>query len=175
MTRRPAALAALVILLAGAEAMAAGTKSKPTFDVVEAPVAVEFCAGVDADGVVVVVVEPGWLWVVVEVDATEIVDRILGVLAQGVTSLTHMDEVAVASSGAGQRPRQFEFVRRAELRPVLEQAFADGRDALERQARAQAPQRAASPARGSAAASAWSATGISTTSRSRNRSASGPP
>jgi hypothetical protein len=35
---------------------------------VEAPVAVEFCAGVDADGVVVVVVEPGWLWVVVEVD-----------------------------------------------------------------------------------------------------------
>jgi hypothetical protein len=35
---------------------------------VEVPVAVEFCAGADADGVVVVVVEPGWLWVVVEVD-----------------------------------------------------------------------------------------------------------
>jgi hypothetical protein len=33
----------------------------------EVPVAVEFCAGVDADGVVVLV-EPGWLWVVVEVD-----------------------------------------------------------------------------------------------------------
>lgn len=35
----------------------------------EVPVAVEFCAGVDVDvdGDVVVVVEPGWLWVVVEV------------------------------------------------------------------------------------------------------------
>ena len=70
--------------------------------------------------------------VVVEADATEIVDRILGVLAQGATSLSRMDEVAVASSGAGPRPRQFEFVHHGELRPVLEQAFADGRDALER-------------------------------------------
>ena len=70
--------------------------------------------------------------VVVEADATEIVDRILGVLAQGATSLSRMDEVAVASSGGGPRPRRFEFVHHAELRPVLEQAFADGRDALER-------------------------------------------
>jgi hypothetical protein len=68
---------------------------------------------------------------VIEVDATEIVDRIFGVLAQGATSLSRMDDVA-ASSGAAPRPRQFEFVHSAELRPVLEQTFADSRDALER-------------------------------------------
>ena len=70
--------------------------------------------------------------VVVEADATEIVDRILGVLAQGAASLSRMDDVAAASSGAGPRPRRFEFVHNAELRPVLERAFADSRDALER-------------------------------------------
>jgi hypothetical protein len=70
--------------------------------------------------------------VVFEADATEIVDRILGVLAQGATSLSSMDDVAAASSGAPPRPRQFEFVHNAELRPVLERAFADSRDALER-------------------------------------------
>lgn len=69
--------------------------------------------------------------VVVEADATEILDRILGVLAQGVTSLSSMDDVA-ASSGTAPRPRLFEFVHNAELRPVLEQTFADSRDALER-------------------------------------------
>jgi hypothetical protein len=70
--------------------------------------------------------------VVVEADATEIVDRILGVLAQGARSLSRMDDVAAASSGAAPRPRQFEFVHNAELRPVLEQAFDDSRAALER-------------------------------------------
>ena len=70
--------------------------------------------------------------VVVEADATEIVDRILDVLAQGATSLSRMDDVAAASSGAAPRPRQFEFVHNAELRPVLERAFADSRDAFER-------------------------------------------
>ena len=69
--------------------------------------------------------------VVVEVDATEIVDRILDVLAQGATSLSSMDDVA-ASSGAAPRPRQFEFVHNADLRPVLEQTFDDSRDALGR-------------------------------------------
>ena len=68
---------------------------------------------------------------VIEVDATEIVDRIFGVLAQGATSLSRMDDVA-ASSGAAPRARQFEFVHNAELRPVLEQTFADSCDALER-------------------------------------------
>ncbi len=69
--------------------------------------------------------------VVLEADATEIVDRILDVLAQGVTSLSRMDDVT-AASGAPQRPRQFEFVHNAELRPILERVFADSRDALER-------------------------------------------
>lgn len=70
--------------------------------------------------------------VLVEADATEIVDRVLDVLAQGVASLSRMDEVEAASSGAGPRPRRFEFVRNAELRPVLERALDDSRDALDR-------------------------------------------
>jgi hypothetical protein len=70
--------------------------------------------------------------VVLEADAMEIVDRILGVLAQGVASLSRVDDVAAASSGAAPRPRRFEFVHNAELRPVLEQAFADSRGAFER-------------------------------------------
>ena len=70
--------------------------------------------------------------VVVEADATEIVDRILDVLAQGATSLSRMDDVAAASSGGAPRPRQFEFAHNVELRPVLERAFADSRDAFER-------------------------------------------
>jgi hypothetical protein len=70
--------------------------------------------------------------VVVEAEATEIVDRIVGVLAEGAASLSRMDDVEAASSGAAPRPRQFEFVHNAELRPVLEQTFADSRDAIER-------------------------------------------
>ena len=70
--------------------------------------------------------------VVVEADATEIVDRILDVLAQGASSLSRMDDVEAASSGAAPRPRRFEFVHNAELRPVFEQAFDDSRDALAR-------------------------------------------
>ena len=70
--------------------------------------------------------------VVVEAETTEIVDRILGVLAAGVASLSRMDDVEAASSGAPPRPRQFEFVHHAELRPVLEQSLANSRDALER-------------------------------------------
>jgi hypothetical protein len=76
-------------------------------------------------------VRPARGGVVVEVDPAEIVDRILGVLAQGATSLSRMDDVA-ASSGTAPKPRQFEFVHNADLRPVLEQTFADSRDALER-------------------------------------------
>jgi hypothetical protein len=70
--------------------------------------------------------------VVVEADTAEIVGRILDVLAQGVASLSRMDDVAAASSGEGPRPRRFDFVRNAELRPVLERAFDDSRDALDR-------------------------------------------
>jgi hypothetical protein len=70
--------------------------------------------------------------VVVEVDSTEIVDRILEVLAQGAASLSRMDDVEAASTGAAPRPRRFDFVHNAELRPVLEQAFDDSHNALER-------------------------------------------
>jgi hypothetical protein len=70
--------------------------------------------------------------VIVEAEAGEIVDRILDVLAQGAASLSSMDAVAAASTGAPPRPRRFEFVRNPELRPVLEQAFDDSRDAFER-------------------------------------------
>jgi hypothetical protein len=70
--------------------------------------------------------------VVVEADSTEIVDRILDVLAQGATSLSRMDDVEAASTGAAPRPRRFDFVHDAALRPVLEQAFDDSRGALER-------------------------------------------
>ena len=69
--------------------------------------------------------------VVVEVDETEIVERILAVLAQGAASLSRMDENA-SSPGAAPRPRQFEFVHDADLRPVLEQTFANSRDAFDR-------------------------------------------
>jgi hypothetical protein len=68
--------------------------------------------------------------VVVEADAMEIVERIIGILNEGATSLSRMD--GGESSGAAPRPRQFEFVRDEKIRPVLEQAFADSRAALER-------------------------------------------
>src|SRR5437870_3615921 len=42
--------------------------------------------------------------VVVDADPAEIVDRILGVLAQGAASLSRMDEVAAASSDGAPRP-----------------------------------------------------------------------
>jgi hypothetical protein len=70
--------------------------------------------------------------VVVEAEAGEIVDRILDVLAQGAASLSSMDAVAAASTGAPPRPRRFEFVRNAQLRPVLERAFDDSRGAFDR-------------------------------------------
>jgi hypothetical protein len=68
---------------------------------------------------------------IVEADATDIVDRILRVLDQGATALLDMDGVA-ASSVAAPSPRRFDFVHNAELRPILEQVFADSRDAFER-------------------------------------------
>jgi hypothetical protein len=70
--------------------------------------------------------------VIVEADETEIVDRILDVLAQGASSLSRMDDVEAASAGAAPRPRRFEFVHNPELRPVFEQAFDDSHRALER-------------------------------------------
>ena len=63
----------------------------------------------------------------------EIVSRLVGVLEQAVTTLSRMRDgqlVSTASEVAPQ-PRRFEFVHNAELRPVVEQAYADSRDALD--------------------------------------------
>jgi hypothetical protein len=69
---------------------------------------------------------------VVEANVGEIVDRILDVLEQAGASLFRMDDVAVASSTEVPARRRFDFVHNPELRPVLEQAFDDSREALER-------------------------------------------
>lgn len=67
---------------------------------------------------------------VLEADATEIIDRIITVLAEGAASLSRMEDVTVSSTETP-RPRKFEFVHNTELRPVLEQTFDDSREALE--------------------------------------------
>ena len=62
----------------------------------------------------------------------EIVQRLLGVLAQAVASLSRKDDGAIFSaSTAAPAPRRFDFVHNIELRPVLEQANTDSRTALE--------------------------------------------
>jgi hypothetical protein len=67
---------------------------------------------------------------VVEATATEIVDRILDVLAQARTSLSGLDG-PTATAPAGPPLRRFEFVHNPQLRPVLAQAFVDSARALE--------------------------------------------
>jgi hypothetical protein len=71
--------------------------------------------------------------VIEAVAPAEIVERLIGVLDQAVLSLSRMGEgqSASASPAAAPLPRRFEFVHNAELRPVLEQAYIDSRDALE--------------------------------------------
>src|SRR5262249_35544943 len=56
---------------------------------------------------------------------------VLDVLARGAASLAQVDDAA-ATPTAAPRPRLFEFVRNAAIRPVLDQAFADSGDAFER-------------------------------------------
>jgi hypothetical protein len=66
-------------------------------------------------------------------EPAEIVNRLVDVLKQAVASLTQMGDSpgVAASSEAAPAPRRFEFVHNTELRPVLEQAYADSRRALE--------------------------------------------
>lgn len=63
----------------------------------------------------------------------EIAERLVGVLDQAVLSLSRMgaEQAFPASPQAAPLPRRFDFVHNVELRPVLEQAYADSRDALE--------------------------------------------
>lgn len=62
----------------------------------------------------------------------EIIARLLGVLEQAVASLSRREEVSISTgSSEAHAPRRFEFVHNTELRPVLEQAYADSRRAFE--------------------------------------------
>lgn len=63
----------------------------------------------------------------------EILQQLLAVLDQAVASLTHSDESAISSASSQQpAPHRFDFVHNPEIRPVLEQAYADSRTALEK-------------------------------------------
>ncbi len=61
----------------------------------------------------------------------EIVKRLLGVLEQAVGALSRMDDGPVISASSEAPPRRFDFVHDHELRPVVEQAYADSRRALD--------------------------------------------
>lgn len=62
----------------------------------------------------------------------QIINRLLGVLEQAVGSLSRMEDGPVVSaSPEAPPPRRFDFVHDPELRPVVEQAYTDGRRAFE--------------------------------------------
>jgi hypothetical protein len=71
--------------------------------------------------------------VIETVAPAEIVERLVGVLDQAVLSLSRMSDGQSGSTSpaAAPLPRRFEFVHNVELRPVVEQAYTDSRDALE--------------------------------------------
>jgi hypothetical protein len=71
--------------------------------------------------------------VVEGVAPAEIVGRLIGVLEQAVTSLSGMRDGQVASplSEAAPSPRRFDFVHNPEIRPVVEEAYAESRRALD--------------------------------------------
>jgi hypothetical protein len=71
--------------------------------------------------------------VIEAVAPAEIVERLFGVLEQAIDSLTRMNDASgeSASPAAAPLPRRFDFVHNVELRPVLEQAYAASRDALQ--------------------------------------------
>jgi hypothetical protein len=71
--------------------------------------------------------------VIEAVAPAEIVERLVGVLDQAVLSLSRMSDGQSGSTSpaAAPLPRRFEFVHNVELRPVVEQAYIDSRDALE--------------------------------------------
>lgn len=71
--------------------------------------------------------------VIETVAPAEIVERLINVMEQAVLSLGRMGEGLSTSTSAPAvpLPRKFEFVHNAQLRPVLEQAYIDSRDALD--------------------------------------------
>jgi hypothetical protein len=69
---------------------------------------------------------------------TEIVNRLINVLEQAIATLSAMEDIPGASEfssasalAQAPAPRRFEFVHNADIRPVLEQAYADSKRALE--------------------------------------------
>jgi hypothetical protein len=71
--------------------------------------------------------------VIETVAPAEIVERLVDVLDRAVISLSRMGDGqgAPGSPQAAPLPHRFDFVHHVELRPVLEQAYSDSRDALE--------------------------------------------
>lgn len=67
------------------------------------------------------------------VEPAEIAVRLVGVLDQAALSLTRLrdGETPVQQASVTPPPRRFEFVHDAELRPVVEQAYIDSRDAFD--------------------------------------------
>jgi len=64
----------------------------------------------------------------------EIVERLLDVLAQAVTSLSQTDDSSIVSASLeAPPPHRFDFVHNLDLRPIVEQAYSDSRRALEQQ------------------------------------------
>jgi hypothetical protein len=71
--------------------------------------------------------------VIEAVAPAQIVERLVGVLDQAVVSLSQMADGQNASETlqAAPPPHRFDFVGNTDLRPILEQAYPDGRRALE--------------------------------------------
>jgi hypothetical protein len=71
--------------------------------------------------------------VIEKVEPAELAVRLLAVLDQAVLSLLRMRESdgSVTAAAASPLPRKFEFVHDPELRPVVEQAYIDSRDAFD--------------------------------------------
>ena len=67
------------------------------------------------------------------VTPAEIITRLVGVLEQAVTSLGQLGAglATAATPEAAPPPRRFEFVHNPDLRPILEQAYQDGRRTLD--------------------------------------------
>jgi hypothetical protein len=61
----------------------------------------------------------------------EIVKRLTGVLGQALASLSQDEAPSQLSASQAPAPRRFDFVHNPELRPVLEQAYTDGRRAFD--------------------------------------------
>lgn len=66
-------------------------------------------------------------------EPAEIAERLIAVLERGMQSLAQMAEsgATAATASVAPPPRRFEFVHNAELRPVLDQAYAESRDAFD--------------------------------------------